>query len=160
MTQNLSTLKSNLSFYKPNKQEKGCALQFQLSTKQEVVYNDKEFLVNYLFLTGAHQKGKNENGNAIFDWQNGITIKLGLNDIGELLAVLSNRQGSAQLYHQTPKDNKIIKLQKEENGTYRLGISQKVGGDADRMQQTLSTSDASILYECLRYASLKLLGWV
>lgn len=76
--------KPNYSLYKPlAKADAGAALQFKYAED-----------IDCLFVEAAKQKGarlptgdKNQ-----FDWENKITFKLGLTDIGQILLVLTGRQ--------------------------------------------------------------------
>lgn len=90
--------------YKPKQDNTGAAVAFQLSYKK-----DNEYDKYQVFLVGANQLKTNDaNGNSQFGWKEGaITVKLGENDLGEILAVLEGRKESVgtkeSLYHQTPR---------------------------------------------------------
>src|SRR5687768_5293221 len=105
--------------YRANKTGNGFATQWQLSYKPKDKYDEFMF-----FLVGASQNGEDANGNAKFGWkpeEGAITCKLGVNDLGEIIAVLTGLQQAAgykgSLYHQTPGGgNKVIKFAALENG--------------------------------------------
>src|SRR6187402_2909445 len=95
--------------YRANKSNTGTATSWQLSYKSEEKYD------KYIpFLMAANQTGTDANGNAQFDWDNKITIKLGENDLGEIMSVLERRKNEVGfngkgLYHQSPNGgNKVI----------------------------------------------------
>lgn len=74
--------------YRANKSNTGTASAWQLSYKK-----DKEYDKYEMFLIMVNQSGTEENGDAKFDWKNdAITVKLGVNDLGEIMAVLEKRK--------------------------------------------------------------------
>lgn len=118
----------NYRIYRANKSANGNAVQFETRFKEdkENKYNN-EFLT---FLVGAKQIGVNDNGDGVFGWkpeQGVITVKMGLNDLGEMAAVLEGRKDSVgtkgSLFHETPGGgNKVVSFSASENG-YTLKIS-------------------------------------
>ena len=111
-----------LKFYKPTSSGNGAASNWQLSLKSE----DGQPRW-FCFLNMAQQGGKNDKGNAIFDWENKIIVKMESVDIGEMLAVINGRKDKAGakdgLFHKSPNgDTKIIKLSKLDRG-YSLQIN-------------------------------------
>lgn len=150
-------------FYRPKKDGAGCAAAIQLSYKQ-----DNKYEPWMMFLTVAPQTGTDENDNASFDWkEKSIKVKLGDNDIGEMLAVLQGRQNQVgfkgSLFHETPGGgNKILQLSVADNGGYYLQVS---GQDKDkkpmgRFSLVLSNGDASILQTLLERAVILMYNWV
>lgn len=132
--------------YRMNKSNSGCAIALQLSYKK-----DNEYDKYQMFLIGANQlKENNSNGDATFDWKNPITVKLGENDLGEILAVLEGRKDAVGykngLYHETPGGgSKIINFQAVENG-YSLNISaQDKEKNLKKVFLTLTHGEASIM---------------
>jgi hypothetical protein len=70
--------------YRPNQNNNGAAVAWQLSYKKEEEFNKYQ-----AFLIGANQIPSGEgNDNAAFAWKEGITVKLGEADLGENLTVL------------------------------------------------------------------------
>src|SRR6476661_202055 len=109
--------------YRANSQGTGSATKWQLSHKPDEKYN--QWMV---FLVAAKQTGKDENDNASFDWNNNITVKLGIIDVGEILAVLSGAKNSlgqkGSLYHQLNGVSKSVALNYDQDrGTYYLKIT-------------------------------------
>jgi hypothetical protein len=106
--------------YRPNSTGTGSAFALQLSYKKEEKFNKYQ-----AFLIGAKQM-PSDNDNAKFAWDKALIVKMDLVDIGEFLAVLQRRKDhlgfKGNLYHESKAGNKIIKLDKTENG-YSLSIS-------------------------------------
>lgn len=143
--------------YRANKTNSGVASSWQLS------YKDKEKFDKYMmFLQMAKQSPDvDKNNNAQFLWKEGVTVKLGENDIGQILAVLERRQELAKLFHESPDGgNKVINLTAVENG-YTLYVSAKAkdAKDSIRFNQTLSFGEASILCTLIKTAIQKIYGW-
>lgn len=150
-----------LRFYRPNKNNNGAAVAFQLSYKK-----DNEFDKYQAFLIGANQLGEaDKNGNAQFNWKDGaITVKLGENDLGELLSVLEGRKESVgtkgSLYHQTPGGgSKVVGFAQVENG-YQLQISsQDKDKNLKKVYITLSHAEASLLTVLIKRTIEKIFSW-
>lgn len=149
----------DLRFYRANKSNSGVAASFELSYKKDEKY-DKY----HMFLVMANQTGTDQNtGNAQFDWDNAITVKMGDIDIGEFLAVLENRKqnvGKNGLFHQTANTNKIIKFEKQQD-SFRLGVSCKTDGDEKPRQisMILGVGEVTLLHTLLRRTVEKMYGW-
>ena len=135
---------SDLRFYRPNKDKKGTASSVELRKKEDEWF---------LFWVGTHQTGEDANGNASFDWknkENSVTIKLGENDVGELLAALNGAKGHVGqkaeqgLYHKNLKGSSSLQFAKVENG-YKVRLASKVGEKLTQVTQVLSLSDAEQL---------------
>jgi hypothetical protein len=147
--------------YRANGQGTGSATSWQLSFKPDEKYNQW-----MMFLTGAKQTGKDENDNASFDWGNKITVKLGINDIGEFLSVLSGAKNSVgqkgSLFHQTPGGgNKSVGFgYNDQNGGYNLRISaQDKDKNTSYIQQVLSAAEAEVLKALLQRAVVRIYEW-
>ena len=93
--------------------------------------------------------------NGRFSSENAINIAIGNNDLGEILAVLNGRKAGvgqfkdnrwAGLYHDLKSKNTstILNLYiAEDNGSYTMGLSQKVGdGQARRVGGRLTLGEA------------------
>lgn len=147
--------------YRLNKNNNGAAIAFQLSYKK-----DNEFDKYQAFLIGANQLGEaDKNGNAQFNWKDGaITVKLGENDLGELLSVLEGRKDAVgtngSLFHQTPSGgSKVINFSHGEKG-YTLSISSKdKEGQVKKVFINLSDGEASLLSVLLKRSVEKMFGW-
>jgi hypothetical protein len=148
-----------IRIYRTNKENKGFATAWQLSFKKDAEYDPYLF-----FLVMAKQDGLNENGNAKYDWKGAINVKLGVFELGEIIAVLDGRKTSVgyngSLYHQTDQGNKIIKLNATDKG-YSLTVSSQ---DTNKnnlgpFYQTLSDGEAVVLSTMLKKAIERIFGW-
>src|SRR6478752_8000004 len=82
------------AIYKPNSRGSGGVVRFELNLAKAAVFVD-----------AANQSGEKQ-----FDWENKITMKWGLPDLGTVLAVLQSRQPQAKLFHQSEKANSAFEL--------------------------------------------------
>lgn len=148
--------------YRANKTNNGTASGWQLSYKK-----DKEYDKYEMFLMLANQKGEpDENGNAKFDWDGGITVKLGENDIGEIMSVLEKRKtevgfNGKGIFHKTAKGNKVIYFSALEDGKgFGLKVSAQDNEKNKReIRQVIGTHEASVLLTLLRRGVEKMYGW-
>jgi len=149
----------NFMVYKARNSGDGAASQWDLSA-------DK----NCVFLEMAKQKGKNDDGNASFDWQSKIAFKLGLSDIGEILAVLcgvqkgvgpldSSSNKHKGLFHSNKSGNAILNFGKDDHGIFHIRLSVKKGDEQTRVQHTLTKGEACTLGVLLRHAVVCICGW-
>ena len=146
--------------YRANKSNNGVASAWQLSYKPDNKYD--KWIV---FLSVSRQTGTDESGNAQFDWNNAIRIKLGEVDIGEILAVLTGCQSKAgyngSLYHQAPDGgNKVLNFDSVENG-FSLRVSARKP-DKTRVgphMQTLSFGEGMTLKTLLERALITIYDW-
>lgn len=152
--------------YKPRKSNDGAAIAFQLSYKEKE-YNGKKYPNWMVFMVATKQTGTDSNGNASFDWkEKAINVKLGENDLGEIIAVLERRKQSVgtkgSLFHETPGGgNKIIGFEyNKDRGFYSLSVSSKdKSGGLSKVNLTVSDSEASILLVLLKRAVEKIYQW-
>jgi hypothetical protein len=156
--------------YRANKQNTGTATAWELSYKPQKKYDQYE-----MFLSAAKQTGTDENGNASFDWSEGkkITVKLGVNDVSEILAVINGVKDSAgykgSLYHQTPGGgNKSItfEINAPKEGDYypSMGYRLRIAAqDKDKnlteVKQLISPAEAEVLKALLPRGIAALHNW-
>lgn len=123
--------RARLAFYHANAKGSGTAIQFDLGGSSD---GDERGV--RLFLDMAHQKtapSRGEEGRvpATFDWGQKATVKLGVSDVCEFLAVLCGRKAQAGderlgLYHDAGAVNTAIGFKRDgESGQYGLSISKK-----------------------------------
>ncbi len=128
-----------------------------------------------VFLEMARQKGPASQGErATFDWENKVTIKLALADLGEFIAVLEKRQkgcGPNQdgrfkgLFHQSRSRSVSINFEASERGGWHLRVGDtSVGvkrGDNKPMSlsQGISNAEGSVLLVLLRRAVEAIFAW-
>lgn len=106
------------TIYKPRMNGEGAASSWELDKAKQCVW-----------LGMARQTGKVAQGeNARFDWGNKSQIKLGLNDIGELIAVLEKRQkGVGPLDQQSSKRKGLFHKNQSGSTTLSFEVSQHGG---------------------------------
>ena len=146
--------------YRANKSGSGFASAWELSYKEENKYDPWMCFVNI-----SKQKGNDSNGNATFDWDNGLTVKLGPTDIGELIAVIRRLQKEAgyqgKLYHRTKSGNKVITFSKAEKDGFHFSVSaqDKNKKSSGKYSQVISNGEAMILLTLLEEAVRKIYLW-
>lgn len=143
--------------FKPRKSGDGAACQWEFKKEKKC-----------MFLEFAHQ---NKGENTSFDWNNKAIMKLGLIDIGDILATLSGLQDgmgpldgegrSKGIYHQNPKGNTILQLARNKKTTgYFIRLSQKTQDQSPQVfQHSITFAEASLLMVLLRRAIEVIYGW-
>jgi hypothetical protein len=136
------------AIYKPNSRGTGGVVRFGINRVKAAVFVD-----------AASQSGEKQ-----FDWENKITMKWGLSDLGVVLATLQGRQQQAKLFHQSEKANSAFELtprEDPERAPYLLHISRQDASDKSLRKVTipLSHGEAAVLETALRTAISRLLGW-
>lgn len=145
--------------YKAKNDGNGAASQWNLGSQKDCV-----------FLEMANQMGKDDKGNARFDWDNKICFKLGEADIGEILAVLVGIQSGVGpfdsssnkhkgLFHSNKSGNAILYFGKGENGIFRIYLSVKKGEEKIVVQHMISKGEACVLSTLLRRAIEVMYKW-
>jgi len=145
--------------YKAKGDGNGAASQWNLGSKKDCV-----------FLEMANQKGKDDDNNARFDWDNKIRFKLGDADIGELLAVLVGLQDGIGpfdaskgkhkgLFHSNQSGNAVLYFGKDEHGRFRIYLSVKRGEEKTVVQHAISKGEACVLSTLLRRAIEVMYRW-
>lgn len=145
--------------YKAKGDGNGAASQWNLGSKKDCV-----------FLEMANQQGKDDKGNASFDWGNKIRFKLGEADIGEILAVLVglqdavgpfdiNKKKHKGLFHSNPNGNAILYFGKDEHGGLRIYLSVKKDDNKSVVQHFINKGEACILSTLLRRAIEVMYRW-
>lgn len=149
----------DLKFYKPRQNGQGAASTWSFSPEKEAV-----------FVKMAVQM-PSDGENARFDWDNGLTLKLGLTDLGELLAVLLGRKGGAGpkrddgkfggLFHRTAKGDSSLALVRStgDEGFYlKIGVKRE-GGELRTAAHSLTEGEACVLQVSLQTAVATIAGW-
>jgi hypothetical protein len=136
------------AIYKPNSRGTGGVVRFGLNKSKGAVFVD-----------AAAQSGEKQ-----FDWENKITMKWGLSDLGTVLATLQGRQPQAKLFHQAEKANSAFDLtprEDPERAPYLLSISRQSSTDKSVRKVTipLTHGEAATLEAALHAAVPKLLKW-
>jgi len=149
----------DFTLYKARKDGNGVASQWSLRPDKRCV-----------FFEMAEQTGKNENGDATFGWgTNKLTFKLGISDIGEVLAVISGLQDGVGpkdisgahkgLFHSNPKGNSILKFGLGKNGMYNVYLSVKRDDQQQALFHTVSNGELCVLGVLLRKATELIHKW-
>jgi hypothetical protein len=139
---------SDYAIYKPNSRGNGGVVRFGLNRAKAAVFVD-----------ATTQSGEKQ-----FDWENKITMKWGLSDIGPVLATLQGRQPQAKLFHQAEKANSAFELTLREDpdrAPYFLSVSRQDSSDKTLRKVTipLTHGEAAVLESALRAAVARLLRW-
>jgi hypothetical protein len=139
---------ADYAIYKPNSRGTGGVVRFGLNHAKGSVFVD-----------AANQSGEKQ-----FDWENKITMKWGLSDLGPVLATLQGRLPHAKLFHQTEKANSAFELTPRddpERAPYLLSVSRQDAADKSlrKVAIPLTHGEAAVLDTALRSAVTQLLGW-
>jgi len=139
---------SDYAIYKPNSRGSGGVIRFGLNRTK-----------GSIFVDAANQSGEKQ-----FDWENKITMKWGLSDIGSVLATLQGKLPQAKLFHQSEKANSAFELtprEDPERSPYFVTISRQNGADKAVRKITipLTHAEAAVLEAALRGAVVRLLHW-
>jgi hypothetical protein len=139
---------SDYAIYKPNSRGNGGVIRFGLNRAKAS-----------LFVDAAAQSGEKQ-----FDWENKVTMKWALSDIGTVLATLQGRTLQAKLFHQSEKANSACELSYQDDpdrAPYLLSVSRQMSEDKSlrKVMIPLSHGEAAMLEAALRAAVPHLLGW-
>lgn len=139
---------TDYAIYKPNSRGTGGVIRFSLNRAKGAVFVD-----------AALQIGEKQ-----FDWENKITMKWGLSDLGPVIATLQARQPQAKLFHQSEKANSaadLIARDDPERAPFLLTISRQQADDKSVRKVTipLSHGESVVLETGLRTSISRLLGW-
>ena len=136
------------AIYKPNSRGTGGVVRFGLNRAKAS-----------LFVDATHQSGEKQ-----FDWENNITMKWGISDLGTVLAALQGRLPQAKLFHQSERANSAFELTRQDDpvrAPYLLSISRQNSADKSLRKVTLPLShgEAAVLETALQTAVTRLLNW-
>jgi hypothetical protein len=136
------------AIYKPNARGNGGVIRFSLNRAKAAVFVD-----------AAAQSGERQ-----FDWDEKITMKWTLADLGAVLAVLQGRMPQAKLFHQSEKANSAFEMvlrDDPERAPYLISISRQDLADKSlrKVALPLSHAEAAVLETALRAATTRILGW-
>lgn len=139
---------NDYAIYKPNSRGSGGVIRFELNRQKGAVFVD-----------AASQSGEKQ-----FDWDSKITMKWGLSDLGEALAVLQARKAQSKLFHQSERANSAFELVSQSDpakAPYLMSVSRQEAADKSvrKVLIPLSHAEAAVLETALRSAVVRLLGW-
>ena len=143
-----ATHRPEYAIYKPNKRGNGGVVRFDLNPFKGAVFVD-----------AANQSGEKQ-----FDWEQKITMKWGLADLGAALAVLQGRQPEAKLFHQSEKANSafgFVCRSDPDRAPFLMSVSRQETGDKSLRKVTIPVThaEAAVLEAALRAAVTRLLEW-
>ncbi len=136
------------AIYKPNGRGTGGVIRFEFNRSKGAVFVD-----------AASQSGEKQ-----FDWEQKITMKWGLSDLGAVLATLQGRQEQAKLFHQSEKANSAFELtfrDDPQKAPYFMSMSRQETASKSVKKVTIPVThaEAAILETALRAAITRLIGW-
>lgn len=136
------------AIYKPNGRGTGGVIRFEFNRAKGAVFVD-----------AASQSGEKQ-----FDWEQKITMKWGLSDLGAVLATLQGRQEQAKLFHQSEKANSAFELtfrDDPQKAPYFMSMSRQDSASKGVKKITIPVThaEAVILETALRAAITRLIGW-
>jgi hypothetical protein len=136
------------AIYKPNGRGTGGVIRFEFNRAKGAVFVD-----------AASQSGEKQ-----FDWEQKITMKWGLSDLGAVLATLQGRQEQAKLFHQSEKANSAFELtfrDDPQKAPYFMSMSRQDAASKSVKKVTIpiTHAEAVILETALRAAITRLIGW-
>lgn len=136
------------AIYKPNSRSSGGVIRFGLNPWKAAVFVD-----------AAMQSGEKQ-----FDWEQKLTMKWGLSDLGIALAVLQGRMPQAKLFHQTERANsafEIVSREDPERAPYLMSVSRQDAATKTvrKVAIPLTHGEAAVLETALRAAIVRLLEW-
>lgn len=139
---------SDYAIYKPNGRGNGGVIRFEINRAKGAVFVD-----------AASQSGPKQ-----FDWEQKLTMKWGLADLGAVLATLQGRQPQAKLFHQSEKANSAFELAAQEDpqrAPYMMSMSRQEEAvkTVRKVGIPLTHAEAAVLETALRTAVIRLLGW-
>ena len=112
-----------------------------------------------VFLEAAMQSGDKQ-----FNWENKITMKWGLNDLGSALAVLQRRMPEAKLFHKTNLANSsfdFVRQDDPQRAPYMMSLSRQEAATKEvrKVSIPLTHAEAAVLAIVLETAVERLVGW-
>lgn len=143
-----------LSFrlYKANKTNTGGAFRLDLNPERKAV-----------FLEAAGQMNERR-----FDWENKITMKLSVDDLGRLIALFQGKVNSIRLFHEPGKGeyessketkNTVLELVRSDRG-YLLKLSQQsMDNIVSSVQVPISIHEGEIVRVLLEKAIIRIHKW-
>lgn len=129
--------------------------QLQVHLKKPYVKEGDEISRGCLFFEIANAV----EGSDRMDWDNKINMKIGVSDIGKILAGLKSGQ-DIKIYHENAQGNSALNIASgQQPGTYSFSFSKKVGSDLKRSQIYLNAEDMNVIMILLQSGLPLMLGW-
>ena len=139
---------SDYAIYKPNGKGSGGVVRFEINRAKGAVFVD-----------AALQSGDKQ-----FDWEQKITMKWGLSDLGTVLATLQGKQPQAKLFHQSERANSAFELTARDDpqrAPYMMSMSRQDEAvkSVRKVSIPMTHGEAAVLETAVRTAVIRLLGW-
>lgn len=136
------------AIYKPNSRGTGGVVRFGFNRQKGAVFVD-----------AAMQSGERQ-----FDWDQKITMKWGLQDMGAAISVIKGKMPTAKLFHQAEKASSTFELtlrNDPERAPFLMTLSRQDAADRSvrKVSIPMSHAEAAVLETALRGAIMRLLGW-
>ena len=129
--------------------------QLQVQLKRPSVKDDGEIVRGCMFFEIAKPK----DGSDKMDWDNKINMKIGVPDIGKILAGLKSRT-EIKIYHENTRGNTALNIAEgQQPGTYAFSFSKKEGDNVNRAMIYLNAEDMNVLLILLEAGLPQMLGW-
>lgn len=136
--------------YKPSKSGSGAASKIQVKVL------DNKYKDVQAFWVGSKQTGVDANGNASFAWDQvkeanqNVVLKLGENDIGEILSVINRQKDKAELFHKNANGSTTFQFVRMVNDqkvvSYHVRLAKKgKDGALIEVKHGLSVGEIEIL---------------
>lgn len=93
------------------------------------------------------------------DWNNKIVMKIGVNDIAQILYGLRTRQPEIKLYHQNDAGSSSCNIKAGNEGSFGFSIFKKVGEQSSNSSLFLSGPDVLVLCSLLEASLPVTQGW-
>jgi hypothetical protein len=151
-------MRREFRIYRPNNAGNGFASKFQMVVKEKEKFDEP-----MVFWEMAEQTGKDENGNASFDWSSpkkqsnrSVTIKLGITDVGEILCVLCGvkefvgQKKEQGLFHKNQLGNTVLKMTRMDKGLFYAALSSKKSGEVIQVKHSISLAEGIVLEQLLK----------
>jgi len=130
--------------YKPNGKGTGGAIQFK---------PDFESKNGCIFINAANQAGEKS-----YDWGNKVIMKLGMSDIGKIMALLIGRTKECKLFHKSDRGQTTFDLKPGTSYGYMLRTTSTISGSTVNLP--VSDDEAEILLTLLRHVVPIFARWV
>ena len=118
--------------YKPNGKGTGAAIQFK-----------PDFDKGCIFINAANQAGEKS-----YNWDSKVIMKLGMSDIGKIIATLARRTTECKLFHKSERGQTTFDLKPGTKYGYMLNTTSTISDS--RVNLPVSDDEAEILLTLLR----------
>lgn len=129
--------------------------QLQVQLKKPSVSDTNEIMRGCMFFEIANAK----EGTDRMDWDNKINMKIGVSDIGKILAGLKSRN-EIKIYHENSRGNSALNIAEgQQPGTYGFKFSKKENGELKSAMIYLNAEDMNVFLILLESGLPQMLGW-